>query len=163
MSASARGDLTADLIVDLLGMQAHPEGGYFVETWRSDEQADGRALGTAIYFLLTPEGFSAMHRLASDEIWHHYAGGAVEMLLLHPDGKGETRQLGQDLARGDRPQTQVPRGTWQGARVLGDAPWALVGCTVTPGFAFEDFALAERDVLLATWPEHAEAIRRLTR
>lgn len=150
-------DATAEDVVRRLGLAPHPEGGYFLETWRSAE-----GLGTAILYLLTPEGFSAMHRLAKDEVWHHYAGASVEMLLL-AEGEGRGVRLGPDVHGDESPQVVVARGTWQGARVADDGAWALVGCTVTPAFEYEDFELGAREELVAAWPAFAETIRRLTR
>lgn len=166
-------EISAERIVDLLGMQPHPEGGWFVETWRADEHVVPHALparyegprahGTSIYYLLTRDTFSAMHRLQSDEVWHHYRGASLELLLLHPGGRGETVRLGGDLEAGERPQLVVPRGTWQGARVAASGSWTLVGCTVSPGFAFDDFELGRRARLVDAYPSHTDTIRELTR
>lgn len=158
-------DLTAEAVIAELGLQPHPEeGGWFVETWR---QAGGfgpepgyatRDLHTAIYFLLTPQTVSAMHRLPGPEVFHHYLGGPVEMLLLNDDGTHEVRVLGSDLAAGQRPQIIVPGGVWQGS-VLLDGPFALLGTTMAPGFAFPDYAHGDIDDLAARWPDAAAAIR----
>lgn len=134
-------ELTAPEIVKLLKMQPHPEGGYYVETFRdtvSDE--DGRAASTAIYFLL-PEGVtSRWHKVDAVETWHWYAGSPLE-LAISPDGKSLDRYvLGTHLSKGERPQGVVPRDGWQQARSLG--AWTLVGCTVAPGFQFEGFSMA---------------------
>src|ERR1700723_1565689 len=153
----AREKRTADEVKRLLGLQPHPrEGGWFVRVYEasellsaenfSDGRYDGpRRTGTAIYYLLEPGTFSEMHVLASDEIFHHYAGDAVEMLQLHPDGSSRRVVIGRDLHAGARPQVVVPRGVWQGSRLLASAQetadaycWALLGCTVSPGFEFAD-------------------------
>ena len=121
--------LTADKIIALLNLKPHPEeGGYFVETYRSSETISEKALpsrykgvrsfGTAIYYLLTPETFSTMHRLQSDEIFHFYLGDPVEMLQLWPDGSGRILILGTDIMNGMKPQVVIPKGVWQGARLL---------------------------------------------
>ena len=121
--------LTVEALRRILGLVPHPvEGGYFTETYRSADQipaaalpagyAAARAASTAIYYLLTPDTFSAMHRLASDEIFHFYLGDPVEMLHLHPDGTHRIVVIGPDLEAGQRPQLVVPRHTWQGARLL---------------------------------------------
>ncbi len=167
--------LTAAEVKQMLGLQPHPrEGGWYVRTYESAEYiaathfADGRytsprRVSTAIYYLLEPDSFSEMHRLQSDEMFHHYLGGAVEMLQLHPDGHSEHILLGSDLAAGERPQVMVPRGVWQGSRLLHATGWALLGCTVTPGFEFEDYQPAARGELIARWTAEADLITRLTR
>lgn len=139
MSVSA--SLTAAKVVDLLKMQPHPEGGYYVETFR-DEVTDqeGRAASTLIYFLL-PEGvLSRWHKVDAVETWHWYAGAPLE-LSISPDGdRKQVLKLGNDLVSGARPQGIVPRHGWQQARSLGF--WTLVGCTVAPGFQFAGFKMA---------------------
>jgi predicted cupin superfamily sugar epimerase len=101
--------------------------------------------------------------LQSDEVFHFYAGDAVEMLQLLPDGSGRVVRLGMNLAAGERPQVVVPRGVWQGSRLAPGGRWALLGCTVSPGFEFEDYASAGRAELAAKWPEFAAMIGTLTR
>ncbi|WP_299477911.1 cupin domain-containing protein [uncultured Roseibium sp.] len=138
---SLSSSLTANEVVDLLKMQPHPEGGYFVETFRDDQtDAHGRAASTLIYFLL-PEGvLSRWHKVDAVETWHWYAGAPLE-LSISADGKIKSVvQLGNDLVAGERPQGIVPRAGWQQARSLG--AWTLVGCTVAPGFQFEGFEMA---------------------
>ncbi len=165
--------ITADEVRAALHLRPHPEeGGFFVETYRSEERipsealparyGGARALGTAIYYLLTPETFSAMHRLASDEVFHFYLGDPVEMLQLFPDGTGRTVTLGQDLAKGMRPQAIVPRGVWQGARLVPGGRFALLGTTVAPGFDFADYAHARRADLLGSHPAFRDLILSLT-
>jgi predicted cupin superfamily sugar epimerase len=128
-------DRTADELIELLNLRPHPEGGFFVETWRHVPEEGGRGAGSAIYFLLR-EGFaSASHRVDADEAWHFYAGAPVELVI----GEG-THRLGIDFAAGERPQLVVPAHEWQSARTLGE--WSLVGCTVSPAFEFEGFELA---------------------
>src|ERR1700759_2393702 len=145
---------TVDALVELLQLSPHPEGGYFRETFRSTERvqrlADGehRAAGTAIYFLLPADTFSAWHRVQSDEAWHHYDGAPVELHTIDPAGSHGVALLGRDLARGERPQHLVPAGWLQAARpvgLLGHEPaYALCGCTVSPGFEFADFEIPSR-------------------
>jgi predicted cupin superfamily sugar epimerase len=159
----------------LLGLKPHPqEGGWYVRTYESAERlpaeifADGRYDGprrtsTAIYYLLEPETFSEMHLLHSDEIFHFYAGDAVEMLQLFADGTGERVVIGNDLAAGERPQVVVERGVWQGSRLVPGGKWALLGCTVSPGFEFVDYAEGIRAELIKRWPKWAEMIAGLTR
>ena len=133
--------LSAAEVAERLAMQPHPEGGFYVETFRDDvTDADGRALSTAIYFLL-PEGVvSAWHRVDAVEIWHWYAGAPLELSQSEEGGGVTTIQLGPDIAAGARPQGIVPRHAWQSARSLGS--WTLVGCTVAPGFEFSGFEMA---------------------
>jgi uncharacterized protein len=161
-------------IIDLLGLVPHPaEGGYFKETWRSNENVAAealparygapRALGTAIYYLLSPETFSAMHRLQSDEVFHFYLGDPVEMLQLSSDGTGRVVVIGHRLEAGERPQVMVPRGVWQGSRLRAGGGVALLGTTVAPGFEPEDFEHGDRAALIARYPEFAGMIAALTR
>ena len=163
--------LTARILVDQLKLQPHPEGGFFRETYRDALTLTGlpegfsgpRSASTAIYYLLERGDMSALHRIASDEVWHHYAGGALTVHVLHPSGRHEVLRLGLDLAAGERPQAVVPAGAWFGARLEGDHDFALVGCTVAPGFDFRDFELGTREALLADFPDQAALVRELTR
>ena len=158
----------------LLNLKPLPEeGGFYAETYRSDEKLARAALptrytgdrhfGTAIYFLLTPDTFSAMHRLASDEVYHFYLGDPVELLCLGEDGSGEIVTIGTDFERGMRPQFTVPRRTWQGSRLRPGGKFALLGTTMAPGFEFADFTLGSRAALVDRYPRFREAIRQLTR
>jgi uncharacterized protein len=163
---------TAQDLIALLKLQPHPkEGGFFRETYRSPERLiasslsaryDGdRSVGTAIYYLLAPGTFSAIHRLASDEIFHFYLGSPVRMLQLTADGGNEI-VLGQDLAAGQQLQIVVPRGVWQGTLLERGGDFALLGCTVAPGFEYADYEHGRREDLLKEYPRHAALIRRLT-
>lgn len=164
--------MTADDIIEILDLKPLPwEGGLFVETYRADERVNGlpsrykgepRAFSTAIYYLLTPDRFSAMHRVQSDEIFHFYAGDHVEMLQLFNDGTGQVVGLGSDLKARFRPQVVVPRGTWQGSRLVDGGRFALLGATVAPGFEYSDFELGTRDGLLRLHPQYERLIRLLT-
>jgi len=166
--------LTADQIIDLFSLKPHPEeGGYFAETYRSSETIPEKALpsryqgvrsfGTAIYYLLTPGTFSAMHRLQSDEIFHFYFGDPVEMVQLWPDGSGKVLTLGSDFLNGMQPQVVVPRGVWQGTRLLKEGRFALLGTTVSPGFEFTDYESGLRDKLVKSYPQFRDLIDALTR
>ena len=166
--------LTADQIIALLNLTPHPkEGGYFRETYRSSEAISEKAsptrykgmrsFATAIYYLLTPETFSAMHRLQSDEIFHFYLGDPVEMLQLWPDGSGRLVILGSGILRGMQPQVVVPRGVWQGARLRNGGRLALLGTTVCPGFEFADYESGQRDELSKSYWQFREWISALTR
>ncbi len=157
-------------IIETLALSPHPEGGFFRETWRAPLVLEGlphgspRAAHTAIYFLLPAGSFSALHRVRSDEVWHHYDGGPIELHMLSPEGVHTVERLGRDLAVGERPQAVVPAGTWQAALPLGEAAsYALAGCTVAPGFDFADFDMPTRAELTVLFPRHAELIARLTR
>jgi hypothetical protein len=135
--------MTAAEIVRLLGLQPHPEGGHFAETWRHEPDGGGRGAGTAIYYLLEAGELSHWHRVDATEIWHWYAGGPLA-LTVSPDGHDAwSVHLGGDLAAGQRPQAIVPANAWQTAESLGS--WTLVGCTVSPAFDFAGFELAPRD------------------
>jgi predicted cupin superfamily sugar epimerase len=151
------------------------EGGHFRQTYVAEESVAAQALparygtprtfGTAIYYLLTsaPDSFSALHCLKTDEIYHFYLGDPVEMLLLYPERRGERIVLGPDILGGQRAQFVVPRGVWQGSRLIHGGSFALMGTTMAPGFDFADWAEGGRDELLRQYPEHAELIRMLTR
>jgi predicted cupin superfamily sugar epimerase len=149
-------------LIATLALRPHPEGGFFAETYRSAGRAGDRNLSTAIYFLLTAENPSRMHRVASDEIWHFYRGDPLEMLQLGPNDSSGLIRIGPDLATGQRPQVLVPGGVWQGVRVAAGGRYALVGATVTPGFDFADFELGDRSSLVARYPQWASLLAALT-
>jgi len=164
---------TADELIRLLNLAPHPkEGGYFRETYRADERWAASALparygterraATAIYYLLTPTTFSALHRLQSDEIFHFYIGGPIRMLHLRPDGSGQIVILGPDLSAGQQLQVVVPRGIWQGSLLEPGGDFALLGCTVAPGFEYADYEGGNRQELVAQYPACRELIERLT-
>lgn len=167
--------LSAEDVKKLLGLKPHPrEGGWYVRTYEASElvvgdafaegrYAGARRTGTAIYYLLEPGTFSEMHRLKSDEVFHFYAGDAVGMLQLKEGEGGRMVVIGNNLLRGQRPQMVVERGVWQGSRLVEGGRWALLGCTVSPGFEFEDYETGVRDRLCAGWPEFVEEISALTR
>jgi len=165
--------LTAEQVIGRLQLVPLTiEGGYFRETYRSPlrfmphalppEYGHERSASTAIYYLLTPDSFSAIHRVKSDEVFHFYAGDAVEMLQLSPDGDARILYLGNDLAPGREPQLVVPAGVWQGCRLVPGGRWALLGCTVAPGFEYADFELADRAELLRDYPDQPDLITALT-
>lgn len=163
---------TAQSYIQALQLQPHPEGGFFSESYRSAQtmalSAPGggtqqRNVCTAIYFLLEAGNFSAFHRIQSDEIWHFYAGQALEVLELLPDGQLCCTRLGSDILRGEIPQYVVPADTWFASRVAEGGTFSLVGCTVAPGFDFADFRLARRQELLEIFPQNLQVITELTR
>ena len=133
--------LTASDVIRLLDLKPHPEGGHFRETFRDPRQAGGRALSTAIYFLLARGERSHWHRIDAVEVWHYYAGDALTLQIADDDGT-HSITLGPGLAAGEAPQAIVPAYAWQAAESAGD--WTLVGCTVAPGFDFATFELAPK-------------------
>jgi predicted cupin superfamily sugar epimerase len=165
--------VTAEQIRELLQMRPHPiEGGYFAETYRGAPVVPqsllpgypgDRAISTAIYYLLTPDTFSAMHRVRGDEMFHFYLGDPVEMLQLKADGSGEAILLGQDIAAGMRLQHTVLGGVWQGSRVRAGGKYALLGTTMAPGFEYEDYETGQRQDLIARYPDFSPRITVLTR
>jgi len=166
-------DDDARRIVERFGMTPHPEGGWFREVWRSPlavehpavpaGQTSRRCGGTLIYFLLSGQDFSAFHRVRwTDELWHLYAGGPLELHTIDAERFHTRRVLTSDLDRGE-PTALVPAGHWQAARLAANARWAFGGCTVAPGFEFEDFDMPPAEVLIAEYAEHARIIRELTR
>ena len=163
------GTKEADLAAQL-GLQPHPEGGFFVETFRSPMRVtlpDGRirSASTAIYFLLPSGTFSALHRVSADEVWHYYDGAPLELTTITPQGVLHKVTLGRNLFLGHTPQYVVPAGVWQGGHPLKseESGYTLVGCTVAPGFDFEDFEMPERAVIVRLFPQHAAVIQKLTR
>jgi hypothetical protein len=158
----------AERMIERLGLEPHPEGGFFRETFRSPMGLDGlpggaRNASTAIYFLLPSGTFSAFHEVrGADEIWHHYGGEAVEIHRIRPDGAYDMRVLGAAIGAGEEPQVVVSAGTLQAAIARG-ASYALCGCTVAPGFDFADFVMPSRAELVRRFPGHEAIIRRLTR
>ncbi len=134
------GEVAAARVIEVLGLQPHPEGGWYKETFR-DQTGEGRAASTAIFYLLEEGQVSAWHRVIDAvEVWHHYAGDPLRISLAPPEGAAEAQILGPDLLDGHTPQVVIPAGWWQSAEPLGT--WTLVGCTVAPGFQFEAFELA---------------------
>jgi len=132
--------MRAEDMVRLLGLQPHPEGGWFRETYRDPATRGGRAASTAIYYLLARGERSHWHRVDAAEAWHFYAGDPLNLLISEDGRTVREHVLGADLAAGQRPQCVVPKGAWQAAEPLGD--WTLVGCTVAPGFEFSGFEIA---------------------
>lgn len=166
--------LDAKQIIDLLGLKPLPmEGGFYTETYRSADRLAADALpgryksdkdiSTAIYYLLTPETRSMMHRLPTDEIYHFYIGDPVRMLLLEPDGNGKEIVFGSNIVAGQHVQVVVPRDVWQGSLLVPGGKFALMGTTVAPGFDFDDYEPGDRDRLVQKYPSFKELITRLTR
>ncbi len=159
--------------INHLNLLAHPEGGYYKENYRSQEIitllglperfTGERCFGTAIYFLLEQGNFSAFHKIKSDEIWHFYAGNALEVIEISPLGELKITAIGNNLQAGEVFQYMVPANTWFGSRVKAGGEFSLVGCTVSPGFDFADFEMVSKDTLAKSYPQHITIISELTR
>jgi predicted cupin superfamily sugar epimerase len=153
--------------IEALGLAPHPEGGFYRETYRSPMAVAAphgtRAASTAIYFLLPAGALSALHRVRSDEVWHHYAGDPLDLHLIEEPARHSTIRLGSDLAAGELPQYAVSSGIWQAAAVASGGRYALCGCTVAPGFDFADFELPSRAELVERMPALREWVERLTK
>jgi len=166
-------ELSAEELVGRLELARHPEGGWYRESYRSmdvvpafalPEKFGGpRACCTAIYFLLERGEISALHRIKSDELWHFHAGTTLTIHVITQLGEHLTMDLGRDLDSGAAFQAMVPAGCWFGAELSGAGAYALVGCTVSPGFDFADFEMGSRAELLHEFPQHEDIVRRLTR
>jgi len=159
--------------IEKLRLEAHPEGGHYRQTYKAGlvlareslprEFTGARAASTAIYFLLEGEEFSAFHRLRSDEVWHFYAGATLVVHVIEEEGRYSEILLGDDPEQGEVWQAVVKAGCWFGSRVRDGKGFGLVGCTVAPGFDFEDFEMGKREELVRDYPQHRGVIERLTR
>jgi uncharacterized protein len=162
----------SELIIDRLKLHPHPEGGYFKEIYRSDENinknnlpdrySDDRKFSTSIYFLLNKEDKSHFHKLASDEIWHFYNGSPIVLHCIDEDGNYSKQLLGNNFKRNENPQIIISKGTWFAAEVENKNSYTLLGCTVSPGFEFSDFELGLQGNLLKLFPQHSEMIKNFT-
>lgn len=159
-------------IVKQLELLPHPEGGFFKETYRSEQIISQNALEgfsgdrnfcTSIYFLLTSDNFSAFHRIKQDEIWHFYKGSPLYVHVIYPNGDYVRHEVGMDFEKGQLPQLTVPAGCWFASSVKDEEAYSFVGCTVAPGFDFDDFELATYQELTVVYPQHNEVIKTLTR
>ncbi|MCW7947301.1 cupin [Streptomyces hygroscopicus] len=158
--------MTPEDLIAHYGLEPIPrEGGRFRQTWAGPERPDGRPEGTAIVALLTaaPDDYSALHRLPADEVWHHYLGDPLELLLLAPDGGTRTAVLGSDVLGGQHVQFTVPAGTWMGGRVAEGGSWTLFGCTMAPGFTYGGYEHGDAAELTARYPAEAARIAGLCR
>jgi predicted cupin superfamily sugar epimerase len=168
-----KADKNARYWIERLQLEPHPEGGYFRQTYKAKlvlpeaalpaEFKGARAASTAIYFLLEGKNFSAFHRLRSDEVWHFYAGEPLVVHVIEPEGEYSAILLGRDLEAGQVLHAVVRAGCWFASHVVDWKSFAVVGCTVAPGFDFEDFEMGKRGELGARYPQHREVIERLTR
>ncbi|PKV52259.1 hypothetical protein ATE84_4368 [Aquimarina sp. MAR_2010_214] len=160
-------------IVKKLDMNPHPEGGFYKETYRSEgvipkqilsKEFNGkRKYCTAIYFLLTSDNFSAFHKINQDEIWHYYEGSSLFVHVIDLEGKYHCYSVGLNLDEGELPQLVVPAGCWFASSVKNENSYSLVGCTVSPGFDFDDFELGERKKLVQQFPKYEDVIIHYTR
>ncbi len=163
----------ANIYINKLKLKPHPEGGYFRETYRAENTISieclperfktVRAFSTAIYFLLKGNQFSAFHRLKSDEIWHHYSGAPLNIYMIKTDGELKKEVLGKNILKGQQPQIVIKSNIWFAAKPQRTDSFSLIGCTVSPGFDFMDFELADRDRLIDKFPNNADLIKKLTR
>ena len=159
--------------IDTLDLQPHPEGGWYREVYRAaetiprealpDRFSGDRSFSTAIYFLLRGDEFSAFHKIAQDEIWHFYDGSSLTVHMIDQAGQYSSIALGRNASAGQSLMAAVPAGRHFAAEVDDLASYALVGCTVAPGFDFDDFVMPAQEELLATFPQHAAVIERLAR
>lgn len=161
-------DVEKDELIRRFGLTPHPEGGFFCETYRSDANVhregsgETRSASTAIYYLLADGAHSAWHRIKSDEVWHFYAGEPLLVHVLDARGRLTSHRLGNPLTHPDTVfQAVVPAGMWFAAECADPTRYALVGCTVAPGFEFSEFELANVDALLNAYPEQKTIIARL--
>lgn len=165
--------MTADFYIGHLQLEPHPEGGFFRQTYRSEDVVIASALpagfsgdrcfSTSIYYLLQKGDFSAFHRIKSDELWHFYDGGRLIIHMIEPGGKYSSTVLGNKIDRHEHFQHMVPAGTWFAVEPGHDADFALTGCTVSPGFDFRDFEMAESENLSLLFPQHTDLVKRLSR
>ena len=165
--------MTAQQLINFYNLLPHPEGGYYKETYKSDEiinrsalpnRFDGdRVFSTAIFFLLERGEFSAFHRIKSDECWHFYSGGTLLVYIIEADGQMEIIRLGNDIENRELFQYVVPANCWFASIPAPESDFSLVGCTVSPGFDFNDFEMAEANKLIELFPQHAEIINALCR
>jgi uncharacterized protein len=164
---------TAEEVIKKLDLKPLPdEGGYYRQTYKSDVALPANVFGihsdsmrhisTAIYFLITPESFSALHRIKSDEVYHFYAGDPVEMIQIDESGKLSRFVLGSDILNNQSPQVVAPKGKWQASKLKAGGRWALMGTTVAPGFEFEDSELGDRNRMLQQFPQLSQYIRGYT-
>jgi predicted cupin superfamily sugar epimerase len=163
----------AEKWIEVLQLRPHPEGGYYRRTYQASEDirqdqlpprfSGDRPFSTAIYFLLHGEDCSVLHRIKQDEVWHHYAGSCLIIHVLTAGGRYSAIRLGKQVSQGELPQAVVAAGDFFGAQVGEPNSYALVGCTVAPGFDFADLEMPDRDELLRRYPQHRRVIERLTR
>jgi predicted cupin superfamily sugar epimerase len=158
--------------IEKLGLEKHPEGGWFKQVYKANEiikkehlherYSGGRHHSTSIYFLITGKEFSTFHRIKSDETWHFYEGSAITVHIIDDEGKYSLVKLGRNSEKGEVFQYTISHGAWFAAEVEEANSYALIGCTVAPGFDYDDFELGKRDEMVKKFPQHIEIIKRLT-
>lgn len=163
---------SAEEIKSLLGLEPHPTCGFVAETYRSPMKIPGSALpqayegdrpfGSALYFLVTPDAQIVLHRIRSDQQYHHYLGASLEVLLLYPNGTGEVVTVGSDLGAGQRPQLFLPGGTFHTSRLAPDADYALLASTEWPGVEPPDVEHGDAEALMRAYPDLRDEIRAFT-
>lgn len=164
--------VTVKELIKLFDLKPHPEGGYFKETYKANGNIKKQALpsnfsgdrsfSTAIYFLLPKGSKSNLHRIKSDEVWHFYLGGPLTLVIIHKNGQTDSVTLGQNVQADQKIQYVVPADSWFGAYPNSDTEFSFVGCTVAPGFDFNDFELGNKDILLKQYPNAKEIIEKLS-
>ena len=164
--------MNAGFWINKLGLKSHPEGGFYREVYRSEEVMENgklpkrysgeRNFSTSIYFLLNKEQISTFHKLKSDEIWHFYTGSPLKIHIITQDGIYKVMKLGIDLSNGENLQIVIPHNNWFAAELLDKSSFSLIGCTVSPGFDFNDFIIGKRKYLTQLFPQHKDLIERLT-
>lgn len=163
--------MTAEEIIRKLNLQPLPgEGGYYRETWRSKHTVPAtglpagyntdHTLGTCIYYLITPDSFSAMHKLPGPEIWHFYLGDPAEQIQISPGEEIKQMVFGQNIGENQQLQVIVPANTWQATRLVPGGKFALFGTTMSPGFEFSDYMPGNREELLRKFPGHKTTIQK---
>jgi len=156
----------ANYWIDKLRLQEHPEGGYFIETYKSqrivnfDDYDGDRCICTAIYYLLPGNQFSSFHRMKSDEIWHFYAGSSLTLYIIHRNGSLDEIRLGQNIDNNEVFQKVIESGSWFASFVNDPSSYSLIGCTVSPGFNYHDWELADITNLVHSYPQHRSTIER---
>jgi len=159
--------------IEKLGLERHPEGGYFRETYRTNSMIDksclpeafagDRHLATSIFYLLDKEEYSVFHKLHGDEIWHYYTGSPLILYMLSANGSLDIVCLGTDIEHGEYPQVTIKNNTWFAAELKDKTSFGLYGCTTSPGFEYEDFEMADRQTLLEKYPQHKKILNRFTK
>lgn len=153
--------MDAEYYIKQLGLEPHPEGGYFKSTFASEESVSSRKLYTSIYFLLGADDVSHFHRLKSDELWYFHGGSSLLVHVIDEDGNYVEHKVGLDIENGETPQVLVPKNSIFGSSVMENGSFSLVGCMVAPGFEYEDFELFTQSELLDKYPQHEQIIRKL--
>ncbi len=164
--------MNPEMIIEQLGLQKHPEGGWFSEIYRSNEiiqkaslparYSDDHCFSTSIYFLLKSGEISMFHRLKSDEIWHFYSGSPILLISINKNRQLQEAILGSNIEKGELMQYVFSAGSWFAAKPIKENSYSLIGCTVAPGFEYQDFELADRASLIKEYPMYEKIIKEFT-